>query len=266
MIEWNELKDNNLEKKQNNKKKLFMTSFYAIIITLIQFLIFKSISQSSNSEQNMKSILVAKNNLLQGQIVNANDFKLSEIRSSESNAFFIDSDEIDRYIGKKILITIKENTPLLKDLFMSPFQKNSVPEKIPNGKRLFVLDIDFGNYGTLLKIGDKIDLIAHLNIPNFGKVTETILQNIKIVGINDQIEEKTNVSSANSISFYVYPEEVKIITFMKQYANFSISLRNPNDNMINKDEAITLNKFIENERIQKIIKNDSFQFIPGIKK
>ncbi|MBX9839693.1 MAG: hypothetical protein K2X69_15425 [Silvanigrellaceae bacterium] len=266
MIEWNDLKENNLEKIKNPKKKILITSFYAILITFIQFLIFKSISQSSNPNQNMKSILIAKSNLVQGHIVNENDFKLSEINSSELSSFFIESDQIDRYIGKKILIPIKENTPLLKNLFMSPFQKNSVPEKIPYGKRLFVLDIDFGNYGTILKIGDKIDLIAHLNIPNFGKVTETILQNIKIVGINDEIEEKINVPSANSISFYIYPEEVKIITFMKQYANFSISLRNPNDNIINKDEAITLNKFIENEHIQKIIKNDSFQFIPGLKK
>ena len=149
---------------------------------------------------------------------------------------------------------------------MSSFQKNSLPEKIPFGKRLYVLDVNLGTLSSILKVGDKIDLTAYLDIPSFGKATETILNGIQIIGIGNQMDNSREKSgNANSLSFYLYPEEVKILSFMKQYSHFSVSLRNPNDNSTNSGEAMTLNKFIQDDRIQRIIKNDSFQMRQGIK-
>lgn len=88
-----------------------------------------------------------------------------------------------------------------------------------------------------------------------------------MIGIDEKNRTfRSRYNSNNSISFYLTPEEIKIILFMKRYANFSLSLRNPNDNFDYKDQAITLNKFIENEKIRNIIKNDRFQIIYGDKK
>lgn len=266
MIEWNKIEENIKDKNISKKSKLLFPFIFAFIITLIQFLLFKSISNTSVTSEQTVSILVSKNPMKQGQITTINDFKVMNINTIDLSEQFILNSDLNYFIGKKVLINLNENTPLLKNLFMSPFQKNSLPEKIPYGKRLFVLDLNFGSFASILKVGDKIDLIAYLDIPNFRKATETILQNIQVVAIGDQLDGKTKSNNANSISFYIYPEEVKIITFMKQYAHFSISLRNPNDNVLSKDDAVTLNQFIENDYIQKIIKNDSFKFIQGRKK
>lgn len=265
-IEWKEKKEG--EESQESKNKLMLPLALSIAATFFQFFLFKSINYLTNDQDHSKfyPFVIAKNNMKMGHITTEEDFKLSEMNVGESKEHFILNSEMNSYIGKKILVNIKENTPLLKNSFMNPFQKNSLPEKIPFGKRLYVLDLDFVSIAPLLRVGDKIDLIAYLDIPGFGKATETILNGIQIIGIGEQLEEKAKTNNANSISFYLYPEEVKILSFMKQYANFSVSLRNPNDSSINSGEAMTLNKFIQNERIQKIIKNDSFQFIQGEKR
>lgn len=267
IIEWKESEKKENEELNESKNKFISPIFFALVSTLFQFLLFKSIYYTNSSNyKNIYPIIIAKNNMKAGHITTEEDFKFIEMNVGESKEHFILSADSNFFIGKKLLVNIKENTPLLKNLFIDPFQKNSFPEKIPFGKRLYVLDLDFGSLTSLLRVGDKIDLIAYLDIPEFGKATETILNGIQIVGIGEQINDKEKVDNANSLSFYLYPEEVKILSFMKQYAKFSVSLRNPNDNSTNSSEAMTLNKFIQDERIQKIIKNDSFQLIQGKKR
>ena len=265
MITWNENEKKESKKIDNPKSKYMIPIFWAIVATLFQFFLFKSIYYFSNegNKKDLYPLLSAKNNLKIGHIISNDDLKLIEMNVGESKEHFILETEIDSVIGKKILVNIKENTPFLKNSLMNPFQKNSLPEKIPLGKRLYVLDLEFGSLGSVLRVGDKIDLIAYLDIPGFGKATETILNDIQIVGIGEQLEDREKTKNANSLSFYIYPEEVKILSFMKQYSNFSVSLRNPNDKSTNSSDAITLNKFIQDERIQRIIKNDSFQLIQG---
>ncbi|APJ04077.1 Flp pilus assembly protein CpaB [Silvanigrella aquatica] len=266
-IQWKENEKQENQNRDESKNKYLIAVTLALFITLFQFFLFKSINYFSNSSinHNLYPVLVANKNIKLGQLIAESDLKLIEMNLGESKTQFILNDEINSYIGKAAIVPLNENTPLLKNSFMSAFQKNSLPDKIPVGKRLYVLDLDFGSIGSLLRVGDKIDLIAYLDIPKFGKATENILTDVQIVGIGDQLEERGKSRHANSISFYIYPEEVKIISFMKQYAKFSVSLRNPNDSSSQSGEAMTLNKFIEDERIQKIIKNDSFQFIQGKK-
>ncbi len=267
IIEWKENEKKESGDRPEIKNKFIKSLFYAFFATLFQFFLFKSIFYFSKNGYhiNLYPLVIAKNNMKSGHITTEDDFKLVEMNVGESKEYFILNTEINSYIGKKVLVNIKKNTPLLKNSFMNPFQKDSLPDKIPFGKRLYILDLNFGSLGPLLRVGDRIDLIAHIDIPGFGKAIESILNGIQIVGIGEQLEENASTSNANSISFYIYPEEVKILSFMKKYANFSVSLRNPGDVSEKSGEAVTLNKFIQDERIQKIINSDSFQLIQGMK-
>lgn len=262
-IEWKKLQ--NIAENKNNNKKIINTIILATITTLFQFFLFKYIFFYDSNTNNTFLIAVANHNIKSGQITTENDFKFIETNNLNLKEHFISNSEANSYIGKKVILNINKNTPLLKNIFISQFQKKSLPEKIPLGKRLYILTLDTNPLNSMLRVGDKIDLIAYLEIPGFGKATETILNGIQISGIEEHTENKNIATNSNSISFYLYPEEVKIISFMKQYATFSASLRNPNDTSTNSSEAITFNKFIQDTRIQKIIKNDSFLFIHGKK-
>jgi Flp pilus assembly protein CpaB len=192
--------------------------------------------------------MAAQKDLEPGFIITENDVKVIQVDLGETHNYFINHEENSLILGKKLLTKIYKNSLIPKNSVVSINHKNSLLEKIPLGKRLFTLNLELENYLNILKIGDKIDLIAYLEIPGFGKATETILSGIEIIAITNQFHAKERKTTSNSISFYLFPEEVKVLSFMKQYAKFSISLRNPNDISSHSGEAMTLNKFIQNEK------------------
>ncbi|RDB37050.1 Flp pilus assembly protein CpaB [Spirobacillus cienkowskii] len=266
-IKWNDIPTNSsLHKniKLVNKKTQIL---FAIIFAIFQYFLFSAIYTISNNHNSLNKtyVMAAQKDLEPGFIITENDVKVIQVDLGETHNYFINHEENSLILGKKLLTKIYKNSLIPKNSVVSINHKNSLLEKIPLGKRLFTLNLELENYLNILKIGDKIDLIAYLEIPGFGKATETILSGIEIIAITNQFHAKERKTTSNSISFYLFPEEVKVLSFMKQYAKFSISLRNPNDISSHSGEAMTLNKFIQNEKIQKIIKNDGFQIIQGKK-
>ncbi|MES2615769.1 MAG: Flp pilus assembly protein CpaB [Bdellovibrionota bacterium] len=259
-------KTSNLRKNGFLKnKKLLSVLLLAFISTLIQVIFLKSCHvMPENGGSNSKyAVVVSRNSILQGETLSEENTKLVYLDLAESKQKFILNQEFKKYVGHKVKMNIEENTPILKDFVIKNMQDLSLPEKIPPGKRFYSLDVDLGAIASMLQVGDKVDIIAHMNIDGYGRATETILNRIKVIGIGNSFEEKSINTDANTLSFYLTPEEVKIISFMKSYSQFTVALRNPNDNNLSNNEAITFNKFIQNEKIQKIFQNDSFKIIQG---
>lgn len=248
------------------KNKKFITPILlALASTLIQLLFIKSCHYLSADDSSNKkyAFVVSRQNVAQGEALSEQNTKLSYLDLGEGKANFILNSEFQKYIGHKIKINLSENTPILKNSLINNLQELSLPEKIPHGKRFYTVDVDPNSLSSMIKVGDKVDMIAHIDISGFGKATETILNRIKIIGIGDNFNENSSNQGSNSLSFYLTPEEVKIISFMKPYSQFTVALRNPNDFSSSDTEAITFNKFIQNEKIQRIFKNDSFKIIEG---
>ena len=232
--------------------------------TIIQFTFLNSCSDLSRNSLNEKyAVVIAKQNIDQGDSLSEENTKLVYLDLGESKQKFILNSEFRQYIGHKTKIHIEEKTPILKEFVINNSKDLSLPEKIPHGKRFYTIDVDLSSISSMVKVGDRVDIIAHMDINGFGKATETILNRIKIIGIGNNFEEKSSNPEANTLSFYLTPEEVKIISFMKSYSQFTVALRNPNDLDLSDNDSITFNKFIQNEKIQKIFQNDSFKIIEG---
>lgn len=264
-IQWENIDPEPLKKQSklsNKNVKIFIT---CLALTVFQILLLSLLQNRSFDTQTEYLMLKTRKNIKMGSVITANDIYYTK-ESSDSIKELLSNNNIENFIGKRASHDINENSYMFKSSVVNA-NKNIIPDKIPYGKRLFVLDLELGNIAKNLRNGDKIDLIANLDIPNFGKATEVILQNIQLIGIDDKNKnDNLTYHSNNSLSFYLTPEEIKIILFMKKYASFTVALRNPNDNFKDTDYAITLNKFIENEKIKKIIKNDHFRVIYGEKK
>lgn len=249
-----------LHKQNENKwrKKYPIVFTVALFSTCIQFFIFKSCVNSNQklADTNKYAVVVAKNSMNKGDFVNEENTKILYMDVSESKNTFILNSEFSNFSGSQLLVNSEENSPILKNMIKSPLQNKTLVEKIPPGKRFFVLDVELGSLTDHIKTDDKVDIIAHMDIPDFRKATETILDGITVVDIED----------GHSLGFYLSPEEIKILSFMKPYSEFSVIIRNPNDTVTKSEEAVTFNKFIQNEKIQHILKNDSFKIIEGEKR
>ncbi len=266
-LNWNTHKENEKteNKKSPQKNCFYLTLFLSILVTFIQYILFANLFQRDEDipKRNRYAVAVAQKNIYKNQKANEKDIKFIYLDIGETKEQYILNSEFDQFREKKLLIDINENTPLFKNNFSSTLIENHLPEKIPFGKRFFVLDVEISPILSHIQIGDRIDIIAHLQIPQIGRATETILDGIEIIGIGDRLNKSNNQIPSHSLSFYLSPDEVKILSFMKQYSQFSISLRNPNDFKNKKSSAVTFNKFLEDPRIRKIIKEDTFQIIHG---
>ncbi|WGL60197.1 hypothetical protein QEJ31_01085 [Pigmentibacter sp. JX0631] len=268
-INW-EVSNKNLNKEKLNffsfKSNISKKIYLCLVISFIQIIFLHCLNDNKLVSNTEFKIIKTKGKINFGEPLTEDNIVVSSEKIEDISNFIQKNNNLNFFLGKKTAIDLDENNYIFNANIQTK-DKNSIPEKIPYGKRLFVLELELGAIAKSLRTGDKVDIIANLDIPGFGKATEVILQNIQLIGLEEKNKYyRSRYNSSNSISFYLTPEEIKIILFMKRYANFSLALRNPNDNFDSKDQAVTLNKFIENEKIKNIIKNDRFQIIYGDKK
>ncbi|MBX9704126.1 MAG: Flp pilus assembly protein CpaB [Silvanigrellaceae bacterium] len=271
--EYVDIKKTDLDQVKKQSQKLMSGKFrvfipLAFLVTAAQFILFNLISRfdEQGASNALIPIVVASQKIPKGELLGDNNIDVVYYPIKDGIDFFIMSSELSKYLGKRVKIDVSEKTPLLKDMLFSGFQESHVPEKIPPGQRLFILEVSLGNLSGILKQGDRVDIIANLSIPHMARATETLLEAVEIRGIGEAIENHrgTNRSFNDSISFFVTPDEFKILSFIKQYANFSLALRNPNDISPNKSNSVTLNSLMHDDRIQKIIQNQKFKIIHGL--
>ena len=76
--------------------------------------------------------------------------------------------------------------------------------------------------------GDKVDILAQMDFPGKGNTTFTILENIKLIAVGKDVDQKKG-SEGTKVSFFVTPEEMERLRFAQREGKFFISLRNPLD-------------------------------------
>ena len=249
-----------------SRKKYIMTLTFALICTIFQVICFKSCQQNISFNGDKKfAFVVANKSLNKGDVLNEENTSLAYLDLSDAKDNYILNSEFKKYKNKEVRNKVLKNSPVSKLDVFNRQRDLSLTDKIPPGKRFYSLKIDLSSLGAILKVGDIVDVIAHMDIKGYGKATETILSRIKVVGIGNDFNDSTKNEEASQLSFYLSPEEVKIISFMKTYSDFSVVIRNPNDLEESKNDSITFNQFLQDEKIQKIFKNDTFKIIQGQK-
>lgn len=246
----------------NYKMNILFICIYTLIILII-FKSFQSFSSDQYAQKSYKPFIVAKSKMHKGEFLTIENTKIVFLDLGDGGINYIHHNEFNHFEGLPIDSNLDVNTPILKTDITTLLNPE---ERIPQGKRLFVLDMPIGPIVSVLKTGDTIDVIAQIDMPTLGNVTETVLDAVKIAAIGNKADASRSDENENQfLSFYLTPDEVKIISFMKPYSHFSVVLRNPEDTALNQDKAVNFNQFLQNEKIQKIIQADSFKIINGRK-
>lgn len=226
------------------------------------------ISKKTNDGKNLVFIASAKRNISRGDALNASQIELLEVQNSELVNEFLTEDDIEKYLDKRLLVNVSSGTPISKNYFNTSHLIKSTPEKIPPGKRLFLLEVNFSTLEEVINPHDHVDIVADLQLPEIGQTTFTILENMNVIGIGNEIEgiEVEQKNRNNLLSFYVTQKEAELLTFAKKYGSFSVILRNPLDNTESKSQdGMTVNHFFESSQIKSLRKNDLFAIIKGQK-
>lgn len=239
---------------------------FSILATFFQLFIFWIISDRSSLVQNDPiAVMVATKNLIRGDAVTSDNFKAVLVKPSEILAAVVKQSDFEAFKGRKLAVAVGIHNALPKIALFSDLQQRSMPELIPPGKRLFKLQASLGALANVLKPGDRVDVIAVMELPQVGRITETLLEAQDVIGIGDNLlDDKTEGNRGDDLSFFVTLEQFKLLTYASNFAQFSIALRNPNDiSQSDGATSMTLNKFLANPRIQNALKSDYFKIRKG---
>ncbi len=240
------------------KKNIYFKWLGFIVGSIVIIIGFNAISFKESVPNSYKTYLISHSKINQGEALSFENTSVARFDIGQSESHFILSDEFENYEGLFAQETILENQPLKKSFFDKELSSN---HKIPNGKRLYILDVPVGPIVSILKSKDTIDVIAHIDMPGLQKMTETILEGVQLVETEHLSNEP--IENIKYLSFYLSPDEVKILSFIKPYSDFSVVLRNPNDKSNSKVNPMTFNEFVQNEKIQLILHSGSFRIING---
>lgn len=235
-----------------------------LVTSLCQYALLSSSAGSTVIGGGSSQVLVSKVKIERGELLDPKKFQAYSVQNSELVDAFVTVDELQKYTGRRFLASLKKGEPMPKAMLLTDFEQKSAPERIPPGKRLFVLQANLGELARVLKPDDHIDLVATMNLPGVGETTKTFLENVTLVSVSD--EDKKNGHFGNAISLYVTPKEAEFLTFVQKQASFSVVLRNPGDSSRNKEvSGMTYNQFLEAPKIKGVRENDLFEIVRGKK-
>jgi Flp pilus assembly protein CpaB len=98
----------------------------------------------------------------------------------------------------------------------------------PAGKRAITVLVDqLSAVGGLIKAGDYVDIIAHLESPERSseKLTLTLFQNILVLNVGEKSGRSGSSAGQVAVTFAMTPEETGLISFAEQKGALQLVLR-----------------------------------------
>jgi pilus assembly protein CpaB len=134
-------------------------------------------------------------------------------------------------IGKVVKSTIAKNMPVMKAYLAE--KGANISYFVPENMR--AMTIHFGKDGTdssLVHPGTFVDVLATFKDRGMSPFTKTILQNVKVIAVNGQSEEKFELKddvTVTDVTILVRPHDTETLALAKSQASLQIVIRNQND-------------------------------------
>ncbi len=202
-----------------------------------------------------RDVIVAARDIKYGEKLDQSMLRASESLERNASANLIAPDAAAMVYGKRLNMELKKGDPILLTAVQGATEASRMAETIPAGKRLFTLQVAdaAANHG-FIKPNDRVDVMAHINLPDRGLTTFTVLQDVTLVSVGPStVLNDTGKSSGSDVSFFVEAKDIEMLAFAQKRGQFSLSLRNPGDIGVRETgKGIDLNGFLDHEGINSV--------------
>ena len=184
-------------------------------------------------------ILVAKNDLSRGQVINDSDVGWQAWPTAVANPNFIKKsdrpDAIHQFVGAIVRQSIAAGEPIRDPSVVSANGSGFLAAVLPHGMRAVATDIsaETGVGGFILP-EDHVDVLLTRRDKAAEKVsgvekftTETILRNVRVLAIDQQVEEKNGqkVVVGKTATLELTPPQAETLALSRQQGTISLALR-----------------------------------------
>jgi len=185
-----------------------------------------------------QTIFVAMTDIGMGDLLTSQMLKLEQWPKGKIPAGAIA--RIEDIEGRRVRTRLYAGEPILENKLLGKgASEQGASALIPKGYRVVPVRVDLQSGGSnLILPGDRVDVMVHLvRDPGRGiqeTVTRTILQDVKVFGVNEVVdmekEKDSNRSiNAKTISLLVTPDHAAKVMLAQQMGTIQLVMRSPED-------------------------------------
>ena len=252
------------------KKRAYIMLGLALLLAAMTVLLAQKFMLSPNKasdtvEVKMTKIVVAKNRLNYGAIINQEHLRMVSWpkEAIPEGAFTSIADMIRRDEHRVVLRRIEKDEPVLKSKISGFGGRASLSAIIsPNMRAATIRVNDVNGVAGFVLPGDHVDIMITRDPSGGGSgrrnrgrsdlVTDILLQNVKVLGIDQEADDSQDKPAvAKAVTLEVEPHQAQKLILAQQVGTLSLALRNVNNSEKAQIRTITLRDLRVGEMVKK---------------
>lgn len=195
--------------------------------------------QLKEQYKNPVDVIVATQDITEGQTITLDQLAVRAIPEDLIQPYA--TMRPNDVVGQVAIAPIAQGEQVLRNKVRSPQEARAgipLSEATPRGKRAVTLGLDaLKGVGGLVRPGDSVDVLWTFHNPDPTRVTEsitvTLLQDVSVLAVDDQIVGKTEKETAErrhfTVTLALTPEESALVLFARDNGEIELGLRSPAD-------------------------------------
>lgn len=220
-----------------NPKSILLILLAVISVTIVAILTRSFLTGQQQPQQQVVEltetrILVAKRDLPVGTLINPSDYELlAWPQNGISDAYIVEGKEPDNLTGQVVRHPISQGEPMTLSSLVAPGERGFLAAALQPGMRAATVQVSpTAGVGGFIFPGDRVDVILTHELPgeqkNKTQVAETVLQNVRILGIDQKSSVDDNVARlSKTVTLEVTPKMAEKIALLPKLGILSLSLR-----------------------------------------
>jgi pilus assembly protein CpaB len=192
-------------------------------------------------------VVVASRDLPSGSLVGADDVRTIRWPADAVPAGY--SSSVSEVVGRGLLLTVRENEPMLSSKLARPEAGGGMSISIPEGKRALTFRVDdIIGVGGFVRPGHKVDVLVTVGADGGGgqPTTRMVLQNIAVAATGSTVEPNPQgePETVPNVTFHLDPSQAERLVMAARNGSIQLALRNPLDADTIDTPGIRLNQLL----------------------
>ncbi len=233
------------------KKGIFLPLVIALLAAIVYAMIVSSAQKKLNASKNIKQVFVPVRDIKEREVIKRDYIKTVPVPAAylQKDAFTYTTDADFKAIENAIArIQIPKGNQISKYAITSLSPEAGLSSKIPVQMRGFIINIPLAT-ASMIKPDDNVDILltfeAVMKSGARQKVTVTLLQNVKVLGVGadlgqgldaksasamkDKDEDASAYSDSSALSLALSPRDAQYLALAQSEGDISVILRTPGD-------------------------------------
>lgn len=251
------------------KKGVFLPFIVALGAAVVYLFIVNSASSKLENDKVVKRVFVPIRDIKEREVIKRDSIKWVPVPAKyvQKDALTYSTDADFRTIENAVArIQIPKGNQISKYAITSLSPEAGLSSKIPARMRGFMIRVDAASAG-MIKPDDNVDILLTFNaVMKNGapqRVTVTLLQNIKVLGVGANLgqgldaksaaglqskeEEAAAYTDSSTLSLALSPRDAQYLALAQQEGELSVILRSPGDGSIYMMEIATFEQLFQSK-------------------